>query len=71
MDEQWCEVDVGGERRPWGWDLDRAGREVEVVEGCESEHEALGQRNRWVVSGALRWDTVVDEAPTGVGGAEP
>lgn len=44
---EWIEVDVEGNSRPWGWD---------VQDGAPDKDEGIVDRNRWTVEGQLVWD---------------
>lgn len=59
---KWEEVGHKGERRAWGWDVQRVGGQEEG-EGAEQEEAADeweekengSERNKWVVEGELGW----------------
>ncbi|GAA5914227.1 uncharacterized protein JCM6883_000781 [Sporobolomyces salmoneus] len=49
--KEWEELAVGGETRPWGWDLEGREDDQEWVE----EKESNSERGKWVVVGEMGW----------------
>lgn len=54
--EGWRELAVGGETRPWGWDLgDDTNASGAEDDGWVDEKETSSERGKWVVVGAMGW----------------